>query len=225
MPENLPTIRLYQGSVWLDMGAYDRAIEAFSEALQRGGHWPLARCNRALAYLRNGDLQEALVDCDEAIRLAPEDAIAYNNRGAVLMKRGDYPRALTDLRTANRLNPRQPNVYKNLAWLQATCPDATLRDGAEAVANATRAIERAPEMRSEWLDILAAAHAEAVQFDLAVRYQEEVLAKCPPSSRDEQQARLELYQAGQPFREGPGEKQPSWASAEQIQSECAAAPC
>jgi Tfp pilus assembly protein PilF len=203
VPENLATVRLHQGNVWMDMGQYDRAIEAFTEALDRGGHWALARCNRGLAYLRQGDLRRALADSDEAIRLEPKEAIAYNNRGTVQIKLGDYAAALADLRTAQRLDPRQPNALKNLAWLQATCPDAAYRDGAEAVANATRAIQRAGAAGSEWLDILAAAHAEAGNFELAVRHQQEFLAHCLPSSRAEQEARLDLYRAGRPSRDHP----------------------
>jgi Zn-dependent membrane protease YugP/Flp pilus assembly protein TadD len=201
VPENLATIRFHQGNVWFDMGHYDRAIAVFTEALSQGGHWPLARCNRGLAFLRKGDLPRALADCDEAIHLAPNEAIAYNNRGVVLMNLGNWARALTDLRTANRLDPQHPNALKNLAWLQATCPDALFRNGPEAIANATRAMQRAGDHGREWLDILAAAHAEAGQFDLAVRYQEQVLSRCAPSSRAEQQARLDLYRAGQPYRE------------------------
>jgi tetratricopeptide (TPR) repeat protein len=201
VPENLAIIRLQQGNVWLEMDQHDRAIEAFTEALSRGGHWSLARCNRGLAYIRKGDFPRALADCDEAIRLAPNEAIAYNNRGVALMKLGDWARALADLRTANRLDPQQPNALKNLAWLLATCPDAAHRNGAEAVASATRAIQRAGAPGREWLDILAAAHAEASQFELAVRCQEQVLSHCSPPSRAEQQARLDLYRAGQPYRE------------------------
>jgi Zn-dependent membrane protease YugP/tetratricopeptide (TPR) repeat protein len=203
VPENRATVRLHQGNVWLDMGEYERAIEAFTEAVDQGGHWPLARCNRALAYLRQGDLRRALADCDEAIRLAPELAVAYNNRGTVLTKLGDYAAALADLRTANRLDPQLPNVYKNLAWLQATCPEAGFRNGAEAVANAVRAIQRAGNEGREWLDIRAAGHAEAGQFDLAVRYQAEMVTHCMPSCRAEQEARLELYRAGRPYRVQP----------------------
>jgi Zn-dependent membrane protease YugP/Tfp pilus assembly protein PilF len=203
MPENVAVVRLHQGNVRLDMGQYDLAIAAFTEALVRGGHWPLARCNRSLAYLRQGDLCAALADCDEAIRLAPEEPIAYNNRGVVLAKLGDYGRAVLDLRTAQRLNPGHPNAYKNLAWLQATCPDSAFRDGADAVANATRAIQKVGASGGEWLEVLAAARAEAGDFTLAVRAQEEMLEHCPPGSRAEQQARLGLYRAGQPFRDYP----------------------
>jgi Zn-dependent membrane protease YugP/Tfp pilus assembly protein PilF len=203
VPENLAIVRLQQGNVWLEMAQYDQAIGAFTEALDRGGHWPLARCNRALAYLRRGDLRSAVADCDEAIRLAPDLAVAYNNRGTALIKLGDYTAALTDLRTANRLDPQQPNAYKNLAWLQATCPDATFRNGLDAVANATRAIQKAGTAGSEWLDILAAAHAEAAQFQLAVQCQEKYLSSCPASVREEQQIRLDLYRHGQPLRELP----------------------
>jgi tetratricopeptide (TPR) repeat protein len=205
MPENVAVIRLHQGTVRVEMGQYDVAIELLTEALERGGHWAVARCQRGFAYLRRGDFQEAIADCDEAIRLSPNDPVPYNNRGVVFTKLGEYARAMTDLQTAQRLNPRHPNAYKNLAWIQATCPDASLRDGALAIANALRAVQLAgvAGSGSEWQEVLAAARAECGEFELAVRCQEEVLKRSPASSRAEQQARLELYRSGQPFREQP----------------------
>jgi Zn-dependent membrane protease YugP/Flp pilus assembly protein TadD len=201
VPESWPTVCIQQGDVWLEREEYDRAIEAYTEALSRGGQCALARCNRGLAYLRKGDLARALADCDEAVRIAPNEAVAYNNRGTVLTKLGNYARALADLQAAIHLSPKLPNGYKNLAWLQATCPDAAFRDGAEAIANAIRAIKLAGAVDGQWRDVLAAAHAEAGRFDLAVRYQEQALAQCNTLTRAEQQGRLDDYLAGRPCRE------------------------
>ena len=53
---------------------------------------------------------------------------------------------------------------------------------------------------------LAAAHAEAGQFDQAVRWQEKAIPLAPEAQRDVLRRRLELYQQGKPYREPPNEK-------------------
>jgi serine/threonine-protein kinase len=104
------------------------------------------------------------------------------------------------LRAAIQLDPKLPNSYRHLAWLQATCPEAAYRDGDEAVAHATRALELTDWKQCEWLDVLAAAHAEVGNFDEAIRWQQKCLDQWPNEMKSELRSRLELYEGGQPFR-------------------------
>ncbi|MBA4066529.1 MAG: hypothetical protein C0501_23060 [Isosphaera sp.] len=63
----------------------------------------------------------------------------------------------------------------NIAWLLATAPFPSLRDGRRAVAYAIRACELNRWSSIEFLETLAAAHAEAGEFDKAVEWQQKVL--------------------------------------------------
>jgi len=54
-----------------------------------------------------------------------------------------------------------------------------------------------------WLEILAAAHAEAGNFEEAVRLETQRLADSPTGHKTDLQARLDLYRTGQPLRESP----------------------
>ncbi len=202
-PTRIPGPALGRATVWMDLGQYDRAIEEYDLAADFGSCRPVVLCSRGLAWMLKGDLGRALVDTNEAIRLLPDEAINYNNRGTILMKRGEYAEARADLQRAIRLNPKHPNAFKNLAWLQATCPDSSFRNGAEAEANAARAWQLNEGRSAEWLEILAAAHAEAGQFDKAVDCQSRFLAACPAKATPEQQARLDDYRAGRPYRDCP----------------------
>lgn len=198
--DRLPTLRVNRADVWAERGDLDRAIEAYTEAIEHPECRSAGLCSRGLAWMLKGDLDRALVDLDESIRLKPEEAIAYNNRGVVLMRMVEYSRALADLQTAIRLLPQHPNAYKNLALLQATCPDASYRDATQALKNVKRAVQLSGDDDNAWLEILAAAHAEAGDFRAAVRCQERRLARTPTDRQAEEQARLELYRVGQPFR-------------------------
>jgi tetratricopeptide (TPR) repeat protein len=59
----------------------------------------------------------------------------------------DYEEAISDYSRAIQFSPWSETAYKNLAWLLATCPNASLRDGKKAVEYATKAC-----VLSEWKD-------------------------------------------------------------------------
>ncbi len=202
-PRDIAVVHLQCGNVWLVQGENQRAITCYNQAIEAGGPRPQFLGARGTAWLFLGELDRAIADLDEAIREGPVDGLAYNNRGTALLRRGDYARAADDLRKAIRLLPQHPNAYKNLAWLQATCPDASFRDAAQALANIQQALQLAGPAGALWHDILAAAHAEAGNFAEAIRCQQQCLADAPRPPQAEMQARLELYQAGQAYRERP----------------------
>ena len=89
----------------------------------------------------------------------------------------------------------------NLAFLQATCPDDTYRDGEKAVINAKRACQLDGEKQPRYLDTLAAAYAEDGDFEKAVKWQEKALEKASDETiKKRYRSRLELYRQGKPYR-------------------------
>ena len=52
-----------------------------------------------------------------------------------------------------------------------------------------------------WLDTLAAAYAEAGEFGKAVEWQQKAVAMAPENVKPDFRARLELYEAGKPYRQ------------------------
>jgi Zn-dependent membrane protease YugP/tetratricopeptide (TPR) repeat protein len=202
-PKGFPILYASQAAVWQTRSEYDRAIALYTQALDQGAQRAPVLRDRGLAWYHKGDLHRAVADLDDSIRLDAKDATAYNNRGAAHLKLGDYTQAIADLRTAIRLKPDFPNGYKNLAWLQATCPESAVRNGADAVANASRALELSGSKPAAWLEILAAAYAEAGDFEQAVNWQTKGLEGCLPADRADAQARLDLYRFRQPYRAQP----------------------
>jgi serine/threonine protein kinase/tetratricopeptide (TPR) repeat protein len=96
-------------------------------------------------------------------------------------------------------------IHNDCAWTMATHPDEDRRSGAKAVKHGTRACELTKWAEWSCLNALAAAHAENGEFPLAIKRQEEALAKVSFVEglliKSTLRARLELYKAGKPFRD------------------------
>ncbi len=145
----------------------------------------------------------------ELIRLEPDDAPAHAELAQNLVRQKKSAEAAAHFREALRLRPevsaKSGNIAwaNNLAWIMATNPDAKLRNGAEAVALARQACEAVKYKDPSLLDTLAAALAEAGQFDEAIKVSKQQIDLVAGQQKtiDEANARIALYRASQPFRE------------------------
>jgi hypothetical protein len=114
----------------------------------------------------------------------------------------DYARALAAYDQRARAYPDLVEPHLECAWVRATCPDASYRDGKRAVASATRACELTSWKDTRALEVLAAACAEAGDYAEAVNWQQKAMAlPTNPSFADHLRDRLDLYRAGKPYRE------------------------
>ena len=76
----------------------------------------------------------------------------------------------------SRTSFRNLDALNGLAWTYATDPDPKLRDGKKAVQLATRCVGTTHRRVASFLDTLAAAHAEAGDFKLAIETSREALS-------------------------------------------------
>lgn len=180
----------------------DRAIRLYSEAVRLDPKLALAFYDRGRAYVAKQDADHAIRDYDEAIRLDPKMANAYSARGYVYQVIKKEPgQAQTNYTEALRLDPKNARALNNLAWLWATCSEARYRDGKKAVEYAKKGCELTTWKDWTFIDTLAAAHAEAGEYDEAVKWQKRVVDAVGPSGGDDARARLRLYEQGKPYRE------------------------
>jgi hypothetical protein len=104
-----------------------------------------------------------------------------------------------------RLQPGNFAVLNRMAWLLATQPDVSLRDGAEAVELAQQAGELTDKWNPAVLDTLAAAYAEAGRFFEAVQVarkaRELAAVRSNTALADEIAARIKLFESGKPYRD------------------------
>ena len=175
----------------LELGRHAEAIRDFKRALRFAPNDPFILNGLGLARHVSGDHRRAAREFEKAIAILSEDndhGFLFNNRGSARNALGDYQAAADDYQRSIEVDASLANAYKNWAWQLATCPDRQYRDGAKAVRLATRAMELSDWKHTEWLAILAAAHAEVGDFEEAIARQ---LEADPKASE-----RLALYRDG-----------------------------
>lgn len=160
---------------------------------------PYALYLRSNLHLNNDKPDQALADLNSAIKLDPTFAPALCARGNMYAANHDFGKALADLTAAVKLAPHDLLAANDIAWFRATCPDARFRDGKLAVADATRACAGAGYTNEEFLDTLAAAHAEAGDFKSAVKWASKA-AEIDPENEDFVK-HVALFKAGKPLRD------------------------
>jgi len=118
---------------------------------------------------------------------------------------GDYPAAVRHDEAALAREGTNVNGLNNLAWLLATCPDATVRNGPRAVQLAEHACQLSGYQATVFLGTLAAAQAEAGRFDDAIATAQKACATATAHQEADRlvanQSLLALYQHHQPYHE------------------------
>lgn len=105
-----------QGLSFLQEGAYDAAIDAFTKALRLTlGDLAMALLYRGEAYAYKGDFPRAMADFNEALRQNAYLTEAYNERGNLRRFMGDYEGAIEDQSAALTLEPNFAEAYYNRA--------------------------------------------------------------------------------------------------------------
>ena len=131
----------------------------------------------------------------------PEFAVAHFWLGFVSEQQRKPAKALHHYERALAIEPDHIQAQNSMAWLLATSSDAGIRDGEAAVGWARSAAKATQYQNLQMLDTLAAAYAEAGRFDEAVHWQAEALKLASGDVKAEFHARMERYQAGQPYRD------------------------
>ena len=123
-------------------------------------------------------------------------------RARILGDAGRYDRALADCDQAVEIGPKDWWGHDYRAWIRATCFEAKFRDGKKAVEGATRACELSDWKNPSCLETLAAAEAEAGDFDAAVKWQARALdLVTDDEAKPRFFERLELFRKKRPYRD------------------------
>ncbi len=203
-PDNVPANASLSGELAMQ-GRTAEAIQRAQRALALDPACVDAHNNIGIALAKIERFDEAIERFQTALKLQPDYVKARVNLNAALAMRESAVAALAQQRESIRQHPNDVVLLCETVWLLAANPNASIRNGAEAVKLAEQAVRLSNEQDPAALDALAAAYAETGRFDEAVQTAGKALALAKrqknPSLTEAISARLALYQAKTPFRE------------------------
>ena len=181
------------------------AAEQFLDRhIQASPNDPQARCRLASLHVRSGKLELAEQTFAAALELQSDNPLAHTGLADIHIERQAWAQAAAHYRQALQSKQVPLRAATNLAWLLATCPDASVRNGQEAVETIQKCLQFAGEKHPGMLDKLAAAQAETGQFEQAVSTATEALEQARRNQLDALasaiEERLALYRQQQPYR-------------------------
>jgi tetratricopeptide (TPR) repeat protein len=193
------------GIVFLQKGQLDEAISRLQAAIDLRPENGFAHNNLAKALLQKGRLPEAIVHYRKFLAIEPDNVEARNVLGTALIQQGRLSEAIEQWQEALAIEPENGNAASNLAWVFATCPEDSIRDGRRAIELAEKALRISAGKIPIIFRILAAAYAEDGRFSEAIetaqRGAELANIQGNPGLAAELQSNIALYQTGRPLRD------------------------
>jgi protein O-mannosyl-transferase len=186
---------------------WEKATEQYRIAIEIKPDYVDAHGNLANALFKQGWFDEAIKEFQRTLELMPSSVKNHYMLGLALQNQKKFGAAIIQFQEVLKLEPGHVLAQNGLAWLLATCPEASLRNGSQAVELARNAEQLSKGMSPQILDTLAAAYAEAGRYPEAVETARRALSLITTQNNnpraDALQIRLKLYEANSPFHEKP----------------------
>lgn len=181
-----------------------KAAEYIQKAIEGNPYNPIYLFQKSEILLDLGDVPGARTAFFQALRLEPS-AEKMSNFAWSMHNRSMDSEAVLALRKAQEQRPDEVQTKIRLAWVLATSPDATVRNGGEAVKLCEQVLKSKPRT-PETLDLLAVSLAEAGRYADATVVITEALSLAR-GAREALVPALEghrqLFEQGKPFRGAP----------------------
>ncbi|HTV61373.1 MAG TPA: tetratricopeptide repeat protein, partial [Verrucomicrobiae bacterium] len=159
-------------------------------------------------FAKKGELDEAIIEYQKALAINPDDVEARNNLGISDFRKGQVDEAIIQFQKVLAIQPGSAAAQNNLtrvAWMLATSPNPSFRDGTKAVELALQTDRLSGGDNPMTAATLAAAYAEARNFPEAITNVQRALQLASSQNNAAMsaafQAQLKCYQAGSPFRD------------------------
>lgn len=170
------SILTFRGAIRYELDEWEAARADIDQALEIDPSNIFTRFYRGLLKKETGDESGAREDLCAFLESNVEDRVvprsdqwvAITNRSFALNVLGRDRESLELLNLSLKEWPDQEYLLNQKAWLLATSPDSTIRDGSVAVELATLACEKRHWGKSEFIGTLSAAYAEIGDFEKAL---------------------------------------------------------
>ena len=144
----------------------------------------------------------------EVLLREPKNIAALRSRADTLLGMGRHSEAIKDYEQALQFGIANPSlksgVLNNLAWVLATSPDDSLRNGKRSIELATEAASLSDYKEPYILSTLAAAYAEAGDFEAAIEWSKKAIDLGRRGEHDnvkQLEQELNSFEKKEPWRE------------------------
>jgi len=181
------------------------AARTIGEALRIDPTLWLTYFMRARLFVLQHKYESAIQDCNWVLAKYSAFVEAALLRAEANARLGRYADSLRELDHVVAIHPHLDSYARALrerAWFRSTCPDASFRNGQQAVQDAKVACKIMKWADASTIDTLAVACAEAGDFGSAMRYGEQTLS-VRGITRDESrrvQQHMALFKQHRPVR-------------------------
>jgi tetratricopeptide (TPR) repeat protein len=192
-----------RGLIAAERNDYPAAIRDFRKLVAQKPDDPVLVGQLAMLYLGAKQPRQAIKRFTRSIELDDKNFASWRGRSDAEISIGDHEAALADLEKALELKPDESGVLNNLAWLLATSPDDSIRDGKRSIELAQKACEETNWKQPHIISTLAASYAESGNFEEARKYSKQAVESedSSPEVKKQLEGELASYVAEKPWRE------------------------
>jgi tetratricopeptide (TPR) repeat protein len=167
-------------------------------------YWP-AYFTRGELNMLEGKYAAVVADTTSALRGRTWLPASAYLRARANLKLGKLAEGIAEIEHVISLQPKgttYPSALNSLAWIRATCPNPAFRNGRQAIEYAKRACALTGWQNAADIDTLAAAYAEAGDFESAIRFVEQAikLGDLSAKSMADLQQHLASFRQRRPIR-------------------------
>jgi len=188
-----------------ERGRLDEALPHLEKAATLAPDSGERHASLGAAFLQARRFEEAIAQFEKALLLKPDFTQARYFLGNALFLQGRAGPALVQWRQVLQAELDLLPVLNQAAWVLATSREETIRNGAEAVRLAERAVQVSGGRQARILLTLAASYAEAGEYPKAVETarQAQELARQQNNGQlvDGAKSMIALYQSQTPLRD------------------------
>ena len=203
------------GTALLRMRRPQEAIPYLERALAGQPGTAETANNLGIALLELKRPDEAIAVLQQVLETNPNDYRLHDNLGNALMQKGRYDEGIVHIQKALELKPDFAAACHDLAyaaWLLATSPDDSVRNGPKAVELSRQVVQADGARNPQYVATMAAAYAEAGQFPEAIAIAERAKSMATTQGKNDLveglENQIQFYKAGSPIRDERLKKAP-----------------
>lgn len=204
-----PEVQAMMGRICFQLKDYEQAKRYLGFAHSQRPALPYLKGDLGYLYMVTNEKKAATL---KLLRAAHEQQPSDEHFFVLLAQaefiKGNFAKAVDLYQQVTERIPNQIESKNVLAWLLATCPYETKRNGSAALELLAPKSEDLKDKKPATLEIYAACFAEVGDFERAIEYQQQAVDKSTqlkqPAYSDQQRkgmlTRLEMYRAQKPYR-------------------------